>query len=318
MKKQILTSLLLLLLVLVWNTARAEFYVIPAGKRAKRTVLVSPKETQFASGMALLNALNGITDASSAKPYLIIIEPGIYDIQDQSLVMKSYVDIQGSGEGVTTITGTINFFTTNLGVVNGADNSELRFLTIRNQRTSGNAVAVCNRNIGSTMKMLHVTALVNNGSSGERMAVYNANSATTMTHVTALAKSIAHNTAIYNVYGAPVIRDSKIEASGGISCCGVYNYNSTVSIYNTNIRATGGTVNDYGIYNTGSYFTIKVHGSQIYGYNYSIYQNSTAVSHLGVCMLYKSNSTPGTGGIGTFDCAQCYDNGYNELNNLCQ
>jgi hypothetical protein len=140
-----------------------------------------------------------------------------------------------------------------------------------------------------------------------------------MTHVTALAESNAVNHAVYNFGGAPEIRDCKINAKNGTNDYGVYNYDSTVKIYSTTIDASGGGTNDYGIYNTGSgSYAIQVYGSQIYGEDNSVYHNSGVTSKLGACLLYKSGNTSGTGGIGTFKCAQCYDNTYSDLNSTCQ
>ncbi|TFH41271.1 MAG: hypothetical protein E4G94_08230 [ANME-2 cluster archaeon] len=132
MKRMFWICLLILGFMFSWGLAYAdgEFYVIAAGRKAKRTVLVSPKSTAAESGTALLNALSKITDASATNSYLIIIEPGIYDIGSSALQMKSYVDIQGSGENVTKITGTIDSLDS--GVVRGANNVEIRFLTIEN------------------------------------------------------------------------------------------------------------------------------------------------------------------------------------------
>ena len=92
----------------VWHPAWADFYVIAAGKKGKRTVLVSPRNTQTASGTILLNALDDITDAAVDNPYLIIVEPGVYDIGGENLQMKSYVDIQGAGQHLTKITGNVD------------------------------------------------------------------------------------------------------------------------------------------------------------------------------------------------------------------
>jgi hypothetical protein len=83
-KRMFSVFVLVFAVALSGSAALADFYVIPAGKRAKRTVLVSPQSTPAASGTALLNALKGITDASVANLYLIIIEPGIYDIGRQT------------------------------------------------------------------------------------------------------------------------------------------------------------------------------------------------------------------------------------------
>jgi len=70
----------ILIAVFSWSVAWADFYVVASGKRAKKTILVSPKNTETESGTALRNAIAGITDAGESNPYLIIIEPGIYNI----------------------------------------------------------------------------------------------------------------------------------------------------------------------------------------------------------------------------------------------
>jgi len=100
-KKMLLVCIVVLIAVLSWSITWADFYVVASGKRAKKTILVSPKSTETASGTALLNAMSGITGAGESNPYLIIIEPGVYNIGTNSLQMNEYVDIQGSGENVT-------------------------------------------------------------------------------------------------------------------------------------------------------------------------------------------------------------------------
>lgn len=73
--------------------------------------------------------------------------PGVYDIGTNSLVMQAYVDIEGSGENVTKITGTLspNEGTT-YGVVLGASNAEIRFLTVENTGTGTYTDAIYNSN----------------------------------------------------------------------------------------------------------------------------------------------------------------------------
>ena len=93
-----------------------------------RTVLVSPVPgNPVASGTALRNALAGISSPSSSNPWLLKIEPGIYDVGTISLQMRSWVDIEGSGIGVTTIRGSAADFNA---TINGANNAELRLLTV--------------------------------------------------------------------------------------------------------------------------------------------------------------------------------------------
>jgi hypothetical protein len=70
-----------------------------------RTVIVTPVPGDpVASGAALLQALAGVVDAASDNPYLLKLEPGVYDLGSDSLVMKPFVDVEGSGEGVTRVT----------------------------------------------------------------------------------------------------------------------------------------------------------------------------------------------------------------------
>jgi hypothetical protein len=97
-----------------------------------RTVIVSPVGTQLQNGTALLNALAGITGASPTNPYLLKIEPGVYDLGLLSLHMKPNVDIEGSGELVTRINAHTDDTTPDLtqGTMFGADQAALRFLTV--------------------------------------------------------------------------------------------------------------------------------------------------------------------------------------------
>src|SRR5438105_2473150 len=52
-----------------------------------RTIVVSPGATPSAGGTALLNALAGISGASSSNPYLVKLEPGVYDVGTTAVSM---------------------------------------------------------------------------------------------------------------------------------------------------------------------------------------------------------------------------------------
>ena len=93
------------------------------------TLIVSPNADPVQAGRSLREVVSGIADPSASNAYLVKIEPGIYDLEEDSLFMRPYVDIEGSGEGITTITSEI---TTGSGTVVGANNSELRYLTVKN------------------------------------------------------------------------------------------------------------------------------------------------------------------------------------------
>jgi hypothetical protein len=55
----------------------------------------------LAGGSALLAALASIATNSASDPWLVKLEAGLYDLGVSSLVMKEYVDLEGSGPGVT-------------------------------------------------------------------------------------------------------------------------------------------------------------------------------------------------------------------------
>ena len=89
-----------------------------------RTVIVSPVPgNPVASGTALQNALAGISAPSETNRWLLKIEPGTYDMQSNSLQMRPWIDIEGSGINVTTIRSSQT-------TIRGASNAELRMLTV--------------------------------------------------------------------------------------------------------------------------------------------------------------------------------------------
>lgn len=74
-------------------------------------------------------ALANIPSPSSTNRWLLKIEPGIYQLQGTALQMRPWVDIEGSGIGVTTISlssPTDPFNST----ISGASDAELRLLTV--------------------------------------------------------------------------------------------------------------------------------------------------------------------------------------------
>lgn len=114
----------------------------PGEPRYTRTVVVSPEDdaTPTQNGTALLEALEGISGATAENPRLLYVEPGTYDLGEQSLQMKEHVDIEGSGEMATTITSAIQGCTT--GTVQGTNNAEMRFLTVKNTAAAGSACGI--------------------------------------------------------------------------------------------------------------------------------------------------------------------------------
>jgi len=92
-----------------------------------RTILVSPAGTDIENGTALLNAVAGITDASAAKRYLVKLEPGNYNLVRNRLVLKPFVDVEGSGPQSTRL---LTEHDVAEGAIAGASDSALRQLGI--------------------------------------------------------------------------------------------------------------------------------------------------------------------------------------------
>jgi hypothetical protein len=102
----------------------------------------------------ITDALNSITTNSPDNPFTIYVAPGIYS---EMVTMKPYVDIEGAGEQATKITFTSDSTITS--TVTGADNAELRFLTV--ESTGGgtsNTIAIYNHN--ASPRITHVTARI--------------------------------------------------------------------------------------------------------------------------------------------------------------
>jgi len=87
--------------------------------------------------LKLSTALASITDATATKPYVIKIAPGTYT-EEANVAMKNYVDVEGSGQDITTITCALCSGTDSDDSVVGSTisigevNTEIRQITIEN------------------------------------------------------------------------------------------------------------------------------------------------------------------------------------------
>ena len=248
------------------------------------TVVVSPVGNETQNGTALLSALSGIT-ASSTNRFLLKIEPGIYDIGTQSLQMKEYVDIEGSGETTTIIKGHIGFSWT--GIVRGANNAEIRLLAINNMEGTPYSCAVMNVNVTASFKMTNVTTFASGGLFC--YSVYNHKSSPTMKNVTATAFGGTNNMGVVSDTSSPTMTNVTISASGGKENYGVFTGDSgTVRIYHSVISATTATIYNH------DYTTTLLANTQLDG---GPAQNEAR---------------------GTLTCVGAYDGNYNALNTSCQ
>ena len=66
-----------------------------------------------------------------------VLGPGVYDCGTNNVIMKPHVNIVGSGRNVTRITGSIGGT-----LISGADNTELRHLTVHHTGAAENAIGI--------------------------------------------------------------------------------------------------------------------------------------------------------------------------------
>lgn len=287
----------------------------PPGAYA-RTIIVSPVGTEAQNGTALLNALTGITTASATNLFLLKIEPGIYDLGTTPLAMKQYVDIEGSGEDVTTITGTTSSSSPiSTGTILGANNAELRFLTVANVGAVQGAyfAAIYINGTSPSISFVTVKTTSNMGFVRYGIVVNGNGAAPILEHLTV-------NTAIgAGVYGIAVltnatatIRASTIDASG--------NSGEGVSIDSTStavISRTIATGPDFGVRVGG---TVRIDGSRLKGgtgANKAPLGVYSATARVATTMLDSATPILTNGGV-TVTCVFTYNSSYLALNATCQ
>jgi hypothetical protein len=201
-----------------------------------RTVFVSPVPgNPVASGNRLLSALAGITTASADDPWLVVIEPGNYDLDGLSLALKSYVDVEGSGVGVTIVRSTVEM----AGTIQGADFTELRDLTVWNT-AAARAVALSNRAVFFTARGVDCRA---RGGSEFSTAVASTAFGAVFIDVNALAQN------------SPSV--TGMSSSGGL-------------LHRVRASATGGTAFSYGLFNAGSNGEVFDVQALAYGDSYAV------------------------------------------------
>ena len=299
------------------------------------TLIVSPEPDPVQAGRVLREVVSGITDPSASNPYLVKIEPGTYDLKADSLFMRSYVDIEGSGEGITTITSAIS---TGSGTIVGANNSELRFVTVKNTGEAGQQDAALFSE-STSPRYTHVTAVASGGNDND--AIHISNGTAVLSYVTATALGGSRSTGVANFGGLLIASnstfsaadaantnlgvlstfggtvratDSTITASGGFIAVGLRTNNGTHTLANMTISASG-AAESYGIYNGWRVAipAVNVHQSRISGGTYSIYS---------IGGLIQVGASQITGPAGTLNhgfvrCAASYDAAFNPLSPAC-
>lgn len=235
-----------------------------------RTIIVSPVGTYAQNGAALQAALANITDAASDNRYLIKVEPGIYDVSaGGKIIMKSYVDIEGSGELATIVTrsGAAIDYTIQLDAY-----ATLRAIFIEAATSGASVVVGATGTNGGYLDHVRIRA----------------------TSATATSTALSVSGGDLDVRDCTLVSDSTQSAFGFVPVTG-----STSTIARTTITATGGA-GGYAIYSYGG--THEIRDSVLSGStDYAHAENSTV--HLGNVKVSGALSGSGITCVGVYTSA---------------
>jgi hypothetical protein len=243
-----------------------------------QTVVVSPVGTAAENGAALLAALNGITDNSASKPYLLKIEPGQYDLGSGTLQTKTFVDIEGSGRYSTVVFRGGFSDTSGATVEAAAGFSEMRFLAVINNGGAPYATAI---RVTGSARLTHIGVQASGGTTESR--------------------------GIYVVSGLPVLEEVVVLGVGG-SATGYGIYSEGNPYMANGFIVTSGTTASYGVYVTNNEFNID--RSLIIGGTDAISENGSGGTAVRVGASRLEGGVSGDGVV----CAYSYNGLYQEGN----
>ena len=181
--------------------------------------------------------------------------------------MKPFVDIEGSGELNTIITSTVSADEAPTGTVDGADNTEMRFLTVQNTKNNNSGgesgIAIVNEDVSP--RFTHVSANSSGDSVGFYVGISNQGSSQpTMTDVTASASgNSSRNVGVEILGGSTTMIGVTASASGSRNPnTGVQIDNGSATIRQSKLSATG-SGQDLALANDGG--SAKIAVSQLVG-----------------------------------------------------
>jgi hypothetical protein len=179
-----------------------------------------------------VQALASITDASEGNRYVLIIGPGNY-LLSQPLVMKSNVNIVGSGKTLTRLQGGFSS--------NGSDDTAAAVITADDSRLEGLAI----KNVGGPGS--HCIGVLS-GAFGQNISME-------ISDVDIDVQGCNSSRGINSIFSKLRISRVSIAASGAIGATGIVSINSAISISELQLHASGAN-NNTGIRNSTGSLTI--------------------------------------------------------------
>jgi hypothetical protein len=203
--------------------AQTKVVVIPlmggGAENLKNVITVSKENGDFTNPIDAINSIpiTGDDAPSFFNSYLIVIGPGYYNLSENQLVMRQWVNIAGSGQNSTVIKGTANSLEaeSSAAVVVGASNANLTDMTIQNFATGQRSIVIFND--AASPRIERVTARASGR--GANYSIYNANNShPAITNVEAINTTPAVlNYGIYNISSNPTLKNVRISVQNGTS-----------------------------------------------------------------------------------------------------
>ncbi len=244
--------------------------------------------------------------ASAANPCLLKIMPGVYDIGPTSLIMTDYVDIEGSGENSTKITGNISPIAVPQALVQMASNTEIRLITLENISSGANAIAISSW-YNSAPKITHVT--LSASAVHPYCVVYTAyfsGSNATMSNVTVQAICTGTSTVgIFNdASSSSQFTNTVVSSTGGSNAYGIFNLHaSSVLLNNVSVTSSG-----IALFNTESWGPASVLQGMYKG-------NTIAVLNKGILNVAGSGIDGPIQNTNVLKLVNCFDGAFNPISN---
>ena len=259
-----------------------------------RVVLVKPVPgNPLAGGTALLNAMAGITDATSANPYVILLEPGVYDMGGSSLVMKPFVTVRGFGN-LTQIKVSID----------SPSSGGLAGLNIQNTGGGTNSIGLYYNAV--TSGGLRNVKVVGSGATNNFGVYLDNSSELKFSHLEAVASGGSITRGIYLQATSKVtLKDSSVVAgaptAGSTSNNGIYTDSSSLVVVNSEITAIG--TGNTAIFHTGTFVTpTEIHDSRIRATGgFSLSAPAPFIVRVAMSLLEGPKT-----GAATFNCVGAY------------
>ena len=196
-------------------------------------------------------ALASITDNDATHQYVIKVAPGTYT-EAAGIVMKDYVDIEGSGVSTTTITATSAAATSTTITATGSLHAELRDLTVTN--TGGGVDAfplrIINVPTGSSLQISDVRA--SGSGAPNNWGVVVSGSAPAITNVVATATGGVFAYAISLGSASPIMTNVTSTATGASNSSRGINMGSSSSPKMVNVTTAASGSGAYGVYSDSS------------------------------------------------------------------